>query len=415
MGLRHVYGLIEAHRHGLGRVDLIALCDLSEAAATHVADEAERGLGRRPRVYTDFAAMLDGEPAIEAVNVVTDIRSHHHFAIAALRAGKHVAVEKPLAITVRAAREVVAAATRARRVLSVSENFRRDPLMRLAQAAIAGGLIGSPRLLLDMSLSGSRTVQQTTAWRHIKERGGWLLDSAVHDADIIHYLAGSVTHVAAQTALWEPRRAAATGAASSERARQIAGFYSHRTPEAVDTADTIAATSEDAAFAVVRFASGAIGQLGFSIATPGQPVEEFVIFGDAGSLALPGNRTGRAPVLTPLGGRPMAADDLLAELKSFELDDTTAGMFDGVRRPTSYTLPFAEIDRKLIAIELIDFADAIVQGREPEIGGVDGVNAVALVYAILESGHAGGELCFAAVVDDRINDYQKDVNGSIGL
>src|SRR5262249_20777199 len=143
---------------------------------------------------------------ITAINIVTDTRTHHELAEAALAAGKHVAIEKPLAITVRAGLRIIAAARQAGRLISVSENFRRDPVVRLAKEAIDDGLVGTPRFLLDIALSGSRTVQQTTAWRHSKVRGGWLLDSAVHDADLITYLLGPVTTVTATTAIWEPAR-----------------------------------------------------------------------------------------------------------------------------------------------------------------------------------------------------------------
>src|SRR5204863_2534115 len=136
---------------------------------------AER-LGRRPATYSDSGAMLKSEPGLIAVNIVTDTRMHHVLAAEAFAASKHVGVEKPIAITVRAARRMVEQAKRAGKILAVLENFRRDPLVRLAKAAVAAGQIGTPRLLLDVSLSGTRWVQQTTAWRHLKLRGGWLLD-----------------------------------------------------------------------------------------------------------------------------------------------------------------------------------------------------------------------------------------------
>jgi predicted dehydrogenase len=416
MGLRHVYGLIEAHRHGIARFDLIALCDLNEAAARHVADEAEKELGRRPAIHTDFATMLRKQPGLEAINVVTDTRMHHRFAVEALGAGKHVAVEKPMAITVRAGRLMVEAAERAGKVLSISENFRRDPLIRLAKAAIQADLIGMPRFVLDLSVNGSRWVQQTTAWRHKKLRGGWMLDSAVHDADMIHYLIGAVRDVTAETALWEPLRAMLPrGMPRPERERQIADFYGHRVKEEAD-AEAVEATADDAAFALMRFDSGAIGQFACSIATPGQVLESFIVYGAGGSLTLPANRTGQPLKVTPIGrAEPLSIEDLFVELPHFRLDEATSLLFGGKKRLGSYALSFAEIDRKLIAVELTDFADAILDRRQPEIGGVDGINAVAFVYAVLESGHARTPCEFAAVVDDRINTYQQEINASIGL
>lgn len=417
MGLRHVLGLIEAHRHGVSRFDLAALCDLNAAAARHVADEAEKGLGRRPTVYTEFATMLRQEPGLDAVNVVTDTRMHHRFAVEALDAGKHVAVEKPMAITVRAGHIMADAAKRAGKVMSISENFRRDPLTRLAKAAIVANLIGAPRFVLNLSLSGTRDVQQTTAWRHMKQRGGFLLDSAVHDADVTLYLAGPISAVTAETDLWERRREmTVAGGRGSERMRQINDFYRHRIREDADAAEVIEATAEDAAFALLRFTSGASGQFGFSIATPGHPLDTFTIYGADGSLALPQNRTGRPLALTPIGrAAPLSAADLLAELPCFRLDKTTSVLFGGEERIGAYSLSFAEIDRKLIAIELADFGDAILEGRQPEIEGEAGIDALAFVYAILESGHARRPVNFTDVAGDRINTYQQEINASVGL
>ena len=57
MGLRHLYGEVE-ERRVFGTFDLVALCDVNRKAAEHVADEAEKGLGARPNVYTDFDELL---------------------------------------------------------------------------------------------------------------------------------------------------------------------------------------------------------------------------------------------------------------------------------------------------------------------------------------------------------------------
>ena len=74
-----------------------------------------------------------------------------------------------------------------------------------------------------------------------------------------------------------------------------------------------------------------------------------------------------------------------------------------------------EIDRKLIAIELQDFADAISDSREPEVTGEAGLRAVALSYAILESGHMGCTVAFGDVAEDRISSYQDEINAAMGL
>ena len=83
----------------------------------------------------------------------------------------------------------------------------------------------------------------------------------------------------------------------------------------------------------------------------------------------------------------------------------------GCRRTT---WSFDEVDRKLVALELEDFAEAIRSGGEPEVTGRMGLDAVALIYSLLESGHLGQAVSFADVAEDRVNAYQQEINDARG-
>jgi predicted dehydrogenase len=412
MGLRHVYGQIELLQRGFDSFNLVALCDLSESAAGHVAAEAEKGLGRRPGVYTSFDEMLVKEKELDAVDIVTETGLHHILALKAFEAGKAVAVEKPLGLTVRACRRMIDASARAGAVLSVFENYRRDPMIRLVKAVLDEKAIGDTRLVIDLIASGDHHVPHATAWRVDKARGGYLLDQGAHHADLLIHFMGEVDRVYAETRLWEKVRYISERPASDRTAK----FYGHRQKEQIELADTIAATAEDMAMAVIRFKSGATGQIGMTIAAPGQATRSQIIYCSEGSLTPPTPRSGQPVQVTMAGQRqPLADKDVLELAPRWTLDDTTAAFFDGSRRLFSYDMPFDEIDRKLIAIELQDFADAIVNGREPTVTGPAGLQAVALTHAILESGHLGEPVSFADVVEDRVNAYQQDINDGLAL
>ncbi len=408
-GVRHVYGLGVLRRHGFDTFELAALCDRHRSAAEHVAREAEAELGLRPRVYTDFQAMLEAERGLDAVNIVTDTRTHHVFALDAFDAGLHVAVEKPMGVTVRACLRMMEAASAAGRVLSVSENVRRDPMYRLARALLRGGTIGEPRLHVHATTSGSRAAEQLVAWWHMKDRGGWILEQGVHTSDLTLYLMGDVQRVFAETHLWEKDIKISRSAQSSE-------LYAHRVREDIEEADTVEATAEDTALALVRFASGAIGQTTFSDAAPGEQSGGQVIYGSEGSMRLPSFRAGRPVRVTLSGGQsPVAEADLIAQVPDFRLDETTARMFGGRDRLSSYDAPIEETTRKTLAIELQDFADAITSGRKPEVAAAEGLDAVTLSYAILESGRLAAPVSFADVRGDRANAYQQSINEAVGL
>ena len=411
MGLRHLYGEVELKRV-FDSFDLVAVCDVNLSAAEHVANEAEKGLGRRPRVYTSFDELLDKETSLDAVDIVTDVGLHHVLALKAFEAGLHVAVEKPLGLTVRACKRIIEAAGRAGKVLLVEENHRRDPVNRLVKAIIDGGVLGRPRLIYTASTSGSRTLPHTTAWRHIKLRGGYLLDYGVHDTDLFGFFMGEVDSVYAETRLWETSRY------TTERTQlgPMAKFYAHRVKEDIERARTVETTSEDMALGLIRFKSGAIGHYTKTIAAPGQSTAADIIYCDEGSLKLPGSRSGRPTQVTMMGAeRPLAARDVLGLVPGFELDDITAAFFRGRRRLSSYNMPYEKTDRKFIAMGLQDLAQAIAKGREPQVTGEAGLKAVALVYAMLESGHRKQAVSFDDIVEDRVNAYQQEVNHHAGL
>ena len=130
MGLRHAFSYVELKKHA-DLFDLVALCDLNAEVAEHVALEAEKELGLKPRVYTDFDTMLSEEKHLDAVDVVTDVGLHHSLTIKALESGLHVSVEKPMAVSVKACLQMIEAAEKAGKILVVQENHRRDPIYRL--------------------------------------------------------------------------------------------------------------------------------------------------------------------------------------------------------------------------------------------------------------------------------------------
>ena len=87
---------------------------------------------------------------------------------------------------------MIEAGDRHGKILSVAENFRRDPVNRLAHALIHDGAIGTPRLMVETSIGGGNRLL-ITPWRHQKLRGTVALDVGVHNADILQYYMGDAT------------------------------------------------------------------------------------------------------------------------------------------------------------------------------------------------------------------------------
>src|SRR3954452_11288917 len=123
-----------AHLPAMEKTDavrLVAVCDPSAAVAAAVA----RRYGV-PASYTDHAALL-ADPDIEAVLVTAPDRFHHAIATAALAAGRHVLVEKPLAPSVAEAEDLARRVPRSGLVLQVGAMKRHDPGLRYARDFIA--------------------------------------------------------------------------------------------------------------------------------------------------------------------------------------------------------------------------------------------------------------------------------------
>jgi predicted dehydrogenase len=151
---------------------LAALCD----SDSHRLDEVGR---RHPdvRLVPDLSHLLSlGD--VDAVLIATPPSLHHRMALDALRAGKHVWVEKPLALTVAEARELVDAARSARRTLFVDHTFLYDPMVTEMKRLIDAGELGDVWHVSLERLGMGRIRRDSNVW--------W--NSAPHDLSILFHL-----------------------------------------------------------------------------------------------------------------------------------------------------------------------------------------------------------------------------------
>ncbi|HWQ14023.1 MAG TPA: Gfo/Idh/MocA family oxidoreductase [Roseiflexaceae bacterium] len=406
MGHRHLYGLNELHRAGWRDFTLVAACDPLRANAESLADQAASFFGARPAVVATLEELAS--LGVDAVDITTTPRSHHTIAVEALARNWHTMVEKPLGLTVRAANAIVRAAASSGRVLSVAENYRRDPVNRLAKALLQAGVIGAPRFVIHHVVDGGR-VMLISVWRHQKDQSGVLLDVGVHYADMLEYLLGEIDIVYAQTRLHEPMRS--NPAASGGAAANPAGVYGRWQKE---MPATFAATAEDAVYGTLLFASGVVGQYIEDHAGCGEHLWARQIHGSEGSLSLPVDRSGGTIALRRGRQEEIRGAALLDLVPDFRLDPVTAALFGG-ERLAGFELPFAETDRKLIAVEYADFASAIRGERPPEVGAAQGARSVAVSYALLESGALGRPVSVAEVLAEQVSVYQREIDVGLGL
>lgn len=330
-----------------------------------------------PEIYDDWRTMLDGDVA-DAVLVLAPVSLHHEIALAALSAGKHVLIEKPFAISVRAGRAIEAEAERTGLVAGVAENLRYEVGTRALGWAVAEGFIGKPQLWLSGGVGGQWApdhVVAHTPWRHrkLEAGGGPAIDIGVHIMHQIRYIMGAVEEIGALARTLEPTRVEREGSGAST---------------------VVNNEVEDVYLAQLRFASGAIGTSfsgwagrGESCALPDSPV----IYGTTGCI--------KADTLIGGDGVRTKATDLLAEHATDEVKEHY----------------FPHGVRDAFGLELLDFVTAITTGTNMEASATEGVMDLAMAYAILESSFAAAPVRVADVLSGAVNGYQAEIDAHFKL
>jgi len=121
--------------HELPEAALEWACDFRQDRLDHL-----KGLYPQVRTTHDYRDLLRSD--VDAVVIATPVSTHHRLALEALRAGKHVLVEKPIAASVQEAEEIVAEGERQGRVVMVGHTFEYNPAVEAVKAIIASGELG---------------------------------------------------------------------------------------------------------------------------------------------------------------------------------------------------------------------------------------------------------------------------------
>ena len=400
MGTRHLHGLKQLADSPFDAVELSAVCDISAENAEMAASEAEKLLGTRPKVCTNMEMMVQQVPDLEAVDVVTDPSVHHTVVCEALDLGLHVLVEKPLAITVRACQRILDAAARNERIVSVAENFRRDPSARIVRHLLDTGAIGAPYMGLYHSLGAGNSIF-ITPWRHRRELGGFILDMAVHFTHMIRYQLGDIAEVYADARMVEPER---------QKSASMSMDYEFYQKRFAAMPERVPAAAEDTTQAIFKMESGAT--LNWIVGIAGHAgAHRELIMGTDGSIDGFGVRGGRI-TLERRDAEPLSQEAILASAEGAELsfDPLTRHLF-----PSGVSAGDPLVDLKLIAYELHEMAEAVRGQRTVEVDGRCGLKDVAALYAVFESWRANGPVALSAVESCQAYAYQADIDAALGI
>ena len=225
------------------------------------AEEMARLYGGR--VYASAEELL-ADPGIVAVSVCTSNDAHAELSIAAMRAGKHVLCEKPMACSLPEAEEMVRVSEETGRLLMIGHNQRFLPAHREAKELLEQGMIGKVLGFRTTFAHGGPEMfmkeKDMDSWFFRKERAamGVLADLGVHKIDLIHFLLGERTvKVSARLSTLDKRR---------------------------DCGDLISV--DDNAVCLLETESGALGTATASWTCYGRPDNSTVLYGSRGIMRL---------------------------------------------------------------------------------------------------------------------------------
>ncbi len=278
-------------------------------------------------------------PAVDLVDICTPTHLHAEFTLRAARAGKHVICEKPLALTVADGQAMIRACRAAGVRLLVAHVLRFFPEYRLARELVARGEIGQPAVL-RLSRCAFRPRKADNWFADPARSGGMILDLMVHDFDYARWVAGDVVRLFAKAASTSGRR-----------------------------------DETDHALAILTHRGGAITHVEGSWAYPPPTFRTHLeIAGTAGLIEFDSPAT--APVIVHLHG-------------------------DG--RATSHDVPRATspLHESPYAMQVRAFHEALVHDTEPPVKAEDGLVAVQIARAVIESSRLGVPVEIAPLGDSR--------------
>ena len=338
-----------AHLHAKAALQTTDTTLVAVYGRTHQkADEFANQYGIR--AYGDVADMVEREK-VDLCIVCTPHPAHREPTVAALDAGSHVLVEKPLASSVEDCDAMIDAARRSGKHLGVVSQRRfYNPSQRIRHA-IDTGLIGKP-VLGTIQMLGWRDepYYQSDPWRGTwaGEGGGVLVNQSPHQLDLLLWYMGE--------------------------AESVFGIWDNLNHPYIEVDDT--------ALAIVRFKNGGLGNIIVSnsqkpgifgkVHVHGQNGASVGVQTDGGALFIAGRSSITEPPVNDLwtvaGEETQLATFIAEDTEQFNRIDATVHFF---------------------GVQIADFRDAIRDGRPPMVTGEHGRRVVALFQAIYESTRTG--------------------------
>ena len=317
------------------KLELAAVCDLRPEAMENLLEK--QGLKDDPALqrYTDYKTLIRENPDIKLISIASESGSHAEIALCCIRHGIHVIIEKPMAMSMRDADEIVRlAAEKGVKVAACHQNRFNIAVQKMRGALEAGRFGTLSHGSVHVRWNRNQAYYDQARWRGTwASDGGALMNQCIHGIDLLRWMLGG-------------------------EVEQVYGVTRQRYHSYLE--------AEDVGMAVITFQNGAIGTVEGTVNVYPKNLEETLfLFGENGTVKLGGTSTNQIDVWEFASRRQ-------EDEENQGLQEATSNVYGN-----GHTSLFA------------DMIDAIETDREPYVNAVEGRKALEMVLAIYKSQKTG--------------------------
>ena len=329
IAVNHIKAVLNNH------LELVAVCDIlpekMEALLAKYDLQNDASIAR----YTDYKKLLSEHPELQLISIATESGLHAEIALACIDAGVNVIIEKPMAMNMADADEIIRRSEAKHvKVAACHQNRFNVAVQELRHALEAGRFGRLSHGSIHVRWNRDHSYYDQASWRGTwAQDGGCLMNQCIHGIDLLRWMLG-------------------------DEVEEVYGATRRQFHDYLE--------AEDVGLAVVKFKNGAIGTIeGTTNVYPKNLEETLYVFGEKGTVKLGGTSTNNIDVWN-------FADASDADAKNKGLQEATSNVYGN-----GHTSLFA------------DMMDAIEHDRRPYVDAVAGRNALEMVLAIYKSQKTG--------------------------
>lgn len=312
-------------------LDFVAMCDTNSSKFNIMLEKAGCGNFPETKRYSDYKLMLEENPNIELVAIATESGKHATIALDCIDAGKNIIVEKPIAMSIADADEIIRRAREKNVKVSACHQNRFNVAIQKTREALESGRFGKmSHGAIHVRWNRDKAYYDQASWRGTwAEDGGCLMNQCIHGIDLLRWMMG-------------------------DRPVQVFAQTRQRFHNYLEV--------EDVGVAVITFADGSVGLIeGTTNVYPQNLEETLYLFGETGTVKVGGTSTNNIDVWD-------FADAKESDLGNKGLQEQTSNVYGN-----GHILLYA------------DMINAIANDREPYVNAEAGRNALEIVLAIYKS------------------------------